>query len=93
VLPLSVLTLALLGGFVFVNLCYLTKFSVLQSTGYRLVFSSVVAGVVFLFLATISIPLLLTLPGAQYVSESWTKLIRIEHSDKAVIAFLMGVIL
>jgi len=93
VLPLSVLTLALLGGFLFVNLCYLTRFSVLQSTGYRLVFSSAVAGVVFLFLATISIPLLLKLPGAQYVSDSWTKLVRIEHSGKPVIAFLMGVIL
>jgi hypothetical protein len=93
VLPLSVLTLALLGGFVFVNLCYLTRFSVIQSTGYRLVFSSAVAGVVFLFLATILIPRLLVLPGAQHVGDSWTKLIQLEHSGKPVLAFLLGVIL
>jgi hypothetical protein len=35
----------------------------------------------------------MVLPGAQYVSDSWTKLIQIEHSGKPVIAFLMGVIL
>jgi hypothetical protein len=93
VLPLSVLTLALLGGFVFVNLCYLTRFTAIQSTGYRLVFSSAVAGVVFLFFATILIPWLLVLPGGQYVSDSWTKLIRLEHSGRPVVAFLIGVIL
>jgi hypothetical protein len=93
VLPLSVLTLALLGGFVFVNLCYLTRFTAIQSTGYRLVFSSAVAGVVLLFFATILIPWLLVLPGGQYVSDSWTKLIRLEHSGRPVVAFLIGVIL
>jgi hypothetical protein len=93
VLPLSVLTLALLGGFVFVNLCYLTRFTAIQSTGYRLVFSSAVAGVGFLFFATILIPWLLVLPGGQYVSDSWAKLIRLEHSGRPVVAFLIGVIL
>jgi len=92
-LPLSVLTLALLDGFVFVNLCFLTRFSALQNTGYQLVFSSAVAGAIFLFLAAILIPWLLVLPGAQYVSDSWTKLIQIDHSGKPVVAFLIGAIL
>lgn len=50
-LPLSVLTLALLGGYIFVSNWHPTSFLIRRSAGYHLLFFTAIAGMVFLLLA------------------------------------------
>ena len=71
----------------------MTKFGVLRSDGYRLIFWASIAGSVLLFLATTVALLVLSHPSGQAFAEYWHILVPLEHSGKATLAFLMGAFL
>jgi hypothetical protein len=92
-LPLSVLTLALLGGFIFVSSLNWTRYNALRSEGYRLALTSAVFGVVFLFVATVLSAIALTFCWGEAISDAWHWLVPLKHSGKAAMAFLFGAVL
>ncbi len=92
-LPLSVFTLALLGGYIFVSHLHWTRYRSLRSDGYRLVFSSAIWGVVFLFTGTVISSLALEIPAGQWISDFWHRFVPPEHSGKAAVALLFGALL
>jgi len=94
-LPLSVLSLALLGGFIFVTQWYPTRYYTLRSEGYRLVFLAAIFGVVSLLLASLLIELM---PAkiSRCISALWGRFILptpLEGLGRAAIAFLLGTFL
>lgn len=91
--PVSVFTLALLGGFIFVTHLHWTRYHALRSDGFRLVFTSAIYAAIFLFIATILSSWALSYCGGQDFSDWWHELVPVEHSGKATIAFLMGALL
>jgi hypothetical protein len=94
-LPLSVLSLALLGGFIFVTQWYPTRYYTLRSEGYRLVFLAAIFGVAFLFLASLFIEVMPTLIS-KCISALWKRFILptpLEGLGRATIAFLLGAFL
>ena len=92
--PLNVLFLALLGGFVFVTRWYPTRYYTLRAESYRLLFTSAVAGAVFLLLSTCLVTLGVSLPRinpAYHWCHGWWRMLSPPtHSGKATLAFLMG---
>lgn len=89
--PLSVITLALLGGFVFVSLWHVTKIPILRSDGYRLVFYAAIAGAFFLFIASILSNAALQTDFGQNTRELWYSNVKLKYSGIPAIAFLIGV--
>ena len=71
----------------------MTKYSVLRSDGYRLIFYASIAGSVLLFLATVGILAVLSHPSGKALAEYWHILVPLTHSGKAALAFLMGALL
>ena len=71
----------------------MTKFGVLRSDGYRLIFWASIAGSVLLFLATIVILAVLSCPSGKALAEYWHVVVPLTHSGKAALAFLMGAFL
>ena len=92
-LPLSILTLALLGGYIFVSRLHWTRYHALQSNGYRLLFTSAIFGTIFLFVATAFSSLALATCTGKAVSDIWHQVVPLEHSGKATLAFLLGALL
>lgn len=94
-LPLSVLTLALLGGFIFVTQWYPTRYYTLRSEGYRLLFLAAIFGTSLLLLASILIQVTqMLLPGiSESIGTLWERFIlpmSPEGLSRAAIAFLLG---
>lgn len=93
-LPLSVLTLALLGGFVFATRWYPTRYLTLRSEGYRLLFFAAIFAAGFLFVAALAQAL-----SPNLVSESidgpWKRVLpdAPKGLGRATIAFLTGTLL
>ena len=71
----------------------MTKYYVLRSDGYRLIFLASIAGSVLLFLATVGILAVLSCPSGKALAEYWHVLVPLTHSGKAALAFLMGAFL
>ena len=71
----------------------MTKYYVLRSDGYRLIFWASIAGSVLLFLATVEILAVLSHPSGKALAEYWHVLVPLTHSGKAALAFLMGAFL
>ena len=71
----------------------MTKYHVLRSDGYRLIFWASIAGSLLLFLATIGILVVLSYPSGKALAEYWHVLVPLKHSGKAALAFLMGALL
>ena len=71
----------------------MTKYYVLRSDGYRLIFLASIAGSVLLFLATVGILVVLSCPSGKALAEYWHVLVPLTHSGKAALAFLMGALL
>ena len=65
----------------------------MQSSGYRLLFTSAICGTIFLFVATILSSLALATCVGNVVSDAWHKVVPLEHSGKAALAFLFGALL
>ena len=71
----------------------MTKYSVLRSDGYRLIFYASIAGSVLLFLATVGVLVALSYPSGKALAAYWHVLVPLEHSGKAALALLMGALL
>lgn len=91
-LPLSILTLAILGGFIFVSRWYPLRYYTLRSDGYRLLFTASIAGAVSLFLASATSFFLQKTPYGASLYRLWHQLVPLKDSGKAAIAFLLGVV-
>ena len=94
-LPLTILTLALVGGFVFAIIWYPTRYYTLRSDGYHLVFTSAVIAIFFLFVATVLTTAISAIPEVEcrvhWIDKAWHQAVPVEHSGKAALAFLFGV--
>ena len=71
----------------------MTKYYVLRSDGYRLIFWASIAGSFLLFLATVGILTIFSYPFSKVLAECWHILVPLKHSGKAALAFLMGALL
>lgn len=99
-LPLNLLLLPLLGGFVFVSRWHVTRFVILRTEGYRLLFHCAVAGLSCLFLAALiifalgNVPPRLTLlrETALLIDRLWHEVAPVPFSGTAVLALLIGCI-
>jgi hypothetical protein len=94
--PISVLTLALLGGFILVSNWYPTKYYILRSDGYRLVFASSIAGVVLYFLAAFLSYQLAGVAFFQSMDNWWHEIFPVTvaaNSGKAALSFILGITL
>src|SRR2546427_4795103 len=89
--PLNLLFLPLLGGFIFVTKWYPTKYYTLRSDGYRLLFTTAVAGTLLLLLASIlkahAVPYFPWWPAVYFW---WHRIAPPEHSGKAALAMFLG---
>jgi hypothetical protein len=91
VLPVHIVVLALLGGFVFTTQWYPTRYHVLRSDGYRRIFYSSIAGASLLFFSTVVVSSALSYcPWAEKIRICWHQFIPLDHSGKATIAALLG---
>jgi hypothetical protein len=93
VLPLSVLSLVLLGGFIFVTQWYPTRYYTLRSEGYRLVFLSAIFGAVFLLLSYYLVEATASTGVSEFIAGQWTEHVlstSLEGLDRALVAFLLG---
>jgi hypothetical protein len=92
--PFNLLLLPLLGGFIFVSKWYPTRYYTLRTDGYRLIFTTAVAGAALLFFASVLKTYLaphLPFWPATYVM--WHQLASPEHSGTAALAMLLGALL
>lgn len=90
---LDLLLLPLLGGFLFVSQWYPTKYSALRSAGYKLLFMAAIAGVVFLFIATLLITSVYNSSYGEWAAIQWHKFVPFTHSGKAALSFLTAAFL
>ena len=80
----------LLGGFLFVSIWYPTRYWIQREQGYKIFFAASIAGLVFLFLATLTVEGVTRLSQGQALRAWWKALVSVEHSGKAALAFLYG---
>lgn len=88
-LPINVLTIALLGGYIFVNNWYYTKYSVLRSDGHRLLFRSAIAAIIFLAASHVFV-LILNREPFTYVGHYWGLLFPYEYSGRIGLSFILS---
>lgn len=100
-LPLNLLLLPLIGGFVFVSRWHLSRFVVLRSEGYRLLFHSAVAGLTLLFLSAIVVFALTSAPprlrllvmATKFINSGWDKVVPEPYSGTVALALVLGCLL
>lgn len=99
-LPLNLLLLPLLGGFVFVSRWNPSRFVMLRAEGYRFLFHSALAGLSLLFLSALlasalpKIPPRFLLEGTfRFVNESWSAVAPVPYSGTAVLSLILGSLL
>ncbi len=100
-LPLNLLLLPLIGGFVFVSRWHLSRFTVLRAEGYRLLFHSAVAGLTLLFLSAIVVFALTSAPprltmldhATTVIGLAWGKVAPVPYSGTVALALVLGCLL
>jgi len=99
-LPLNLLLLPLLGGFVFVSRWNPSRFVMLRAEGYRFLFHSALAGLSLLFLSALLASALPSIPSrfligriCQFVDWNWHAVAPVPYSGTAVMALILGSVL
>ena len=82
----------LLGGFIFASCWYPLRYYTLRSDGYRLIFTSAIAGLFFLMLACVVTAVLWPLRLCQDFSAWWHFFFPPEGSGRSALAFILGAI-
>lgn len=90
-MPFNLLLLPLLGGFIFARQWKRSRYHVLRSDGHVLLFYSASFGAGLLILATF-ISYFLS-PHFSSIDFEWHTVVPFEHSGKASLAFLLGVLI
>lgn len=90
-MPFNLLLLPLIGGYIFIHKWYRVKYYALRVDGHRLLFYAATAGAVFLFLSCFIIAFFESSQLLLSVNDIWHKIIPLENSGRAALAFLISV--
>jgi len=89
-MPFNLLLLPLLGGFIFTRQWKRTRYYALRSDGYVLLFYAASCGALFLLAAAFVSYLVASIQTVGTFVAWWHRVVPIEHSGKAALAFVMS---
>src|SRR5690606_29683575 len=91
-LPISIFVLVLLGGFIFVTRWHPTKHYVLRVDGYRLIFCSLTAGIISLFISALAHIVVFQIFPKQtvFLRELIHGVIPVTNAGKAALSFVLS---
>jgi hypothetical protein len=96
-MPYNLLLLPLLGGYIFVRRCYLTRYTALRSENYRLILLSAEFGVYFLVVAAVVRYffnlLAQAVPFIAYLNDIRHAILPFDYSGTALLAFVLGLVM